>query len=79
MTPVSSLRSIRPSAKADAGALVSGRHWGRPRVTDDIDLTILTGLGGEETFIAELLRLLDGDLRKNRRFRPDRFALRASP
>lgn len=33
------------------------QHWGRPRVTDDIDLTLLTGFGGEETFIAELLRL----------------------
>ena len=33
------------------------QHWGRPRVTDDIDLTLLTGFGGEEKFIAELLRL----------------------
>ena len=26
-------------------------------MTDDIDLTLLTGFGGEEKFIAELLRL----------------------
>lgn len=33
------------------------QHWGRPRVTDDIDVTLLTGFGGEEKFITELLSL----------------------
>lgn len=33
------------------------QHWGRPRVTDDIDLTLLTGFGHEQAFIEELLRL----------------------
>ena len=33
------------------------QHWGRPRVTDDIDLTLLTGFGGEERFAEALIRL----------------------
>ncbi|MSU51216.1 MAG: hypothetical protein EXS37_19365 [Opitutus sp.] len=32
------------------------QHWGRPRVTDDIDVTLLTGFGGEERFAEALLR-----------------------
>ena len=30
-------------------------RWGEPRVTRDIDLTLLTGLGAEESYIDELL------------------------
>lgn len=30
-------------------------HWGEPRLTRDIDLTLLTGFGGEEKFVDELL------------------------
>lgn len=30
-------------------------HWGEPRLTRDIDLTLLTGFGQEERFIDELL------------------------
>jgi len=29
--------------------------WGRPRVTDDIDVTLLTGFGDEERFAEVLL------------------------
>jgi hypothetical protein len=31
------------------------QHWGEPRQTVDVDLTLLTGFGGEESFIAKLL------------------------
>ncbi len=31
--------------------------WSEPRVTDDVDLTLLTGFGTEETFIDSLLAL----------------------
>lgn len=31
-------------------------RWGEPRETVDVDLTLLTGFGGEEPFIATLLR-----------------------
>lgn len=32
------------------------QRWGEPRETVDVDLTLLTGFGGEEPFIARLLR-----------------------
>ena len=32
------------------------QRWGEPRLTPDVDLTLLTGFGGEEKFIADLLR-----------------------
>lgn len=31
------------------------QHWGEIRVTRDVDLTLLTGLGEEEKFVAALL------------------------
>ena len=35
---------------------VALQRWGEPRVTADVDLTLLTGFGGEEGFVDELLR-----------------------
>ncbi len=32
------------------------QRWGEPRVTQDVDLTLLTGFGGEKTYIETLLR-----------------------
>jgi Nucleotidyl transferase AbiEii toxin, Type IV TA system len=32
------------------------QRWGEPRETVDVDLTLLTGFGGEEPFIAQLLQ-----------------------
>lgn len=32
------------------------QRWGEPRETVDVDLTVLTGFGGEEPFIERLLR-----------------------
>jgi len=34
---------------------IANQRWGRPRTTIDVDITLLTGFGGEETFIDELL------------------------
>ena len=31
------------------------QHWGEPRVTRDVDVTLLTGFGGEEPFVDALL------------------------
>jgi hypothetical protein len=31
------------------------QHWGEPRFTRDIDLTVLTGFGGEQKYITALL------------------------
>jgi len=47
------------------------QHWGRPRVTDVIDLTLLTGFGGEEDFISELLQHYPSRIEQ-----PMQFALR---
>jgi hypothetical protein len=35
---------------------LSLQRWGEPRVTQDVDLTLLTGFGNEERYIDELLR-----------------------
>ena len=32
------------------------QRWGEPRETVDVDLTLLTGFGGEDPYVAELLR-----------------------
>jgi hypothetical protein len=34
---------------------VAVQRWGEPRLTQDVDLTVLTGFGGEEEFIDALL------------------------
>lgn len=33
------------------------QHWGEPRFTRDVDLTLLTGFGGEEEYVDGLLAL----------------------
>ena len=38
------------------------QRWGEPRLTQDVDLTLLTGFGGEGPFIDELLRRFAGRL-----------------
>src|SRR2546426_6506925 len=35
---------------------VAVQRWGEPRLTQDVDLTLLTGSGKEEVFIDELLQ-----------------------
>jgi hypothetical protein len=36
------------------------QRWGEPRLTEDVDLTLLTGFGGEEMFIDALLERYRG-------------------
>ena len=43
------------------------QRWGDPRQTRDVDLTLLTGLGGEERFIDPLLAQYKGRLPDARR------------
>lgn len=33
------------------------QHWGEPRFTKDVDLTLLTGFGGEEEYVDALLAI----------------------
>ena len=44
------------------------QRWGDPRQTRDVDLTILTGLGGEERFIDPLLEAYRGRIPDARTF-----------
>lgn len=37
-------------------------RWGQPRLTRDVDLTIVAGFGGEESVIDPLLEQFDGRL-----------------
>ncbi len=36
--------------------------WGEPRVTEDVDLTLLTGFGNEESYIKTLLERYHGEI-----------------
>jgi len=44
------------------------QRWGQPRLTNDIDITILTGFGQEAHYIDELLKLYNGRIPDARRF-----------
>ena len=43
-------------------------HWGEPRFTLDLDLTLLTGFGGEEAFVDEWLAHYEPRLKGAREF-----------
>ncbi len=44
---------------------VALQRWGEPRVTQDVDMTLLTGFGGEEEYVRALCvsAALDGRVR----------------
>jgi hypothetical protein len=42
--------------------------WGEPRVTEDVDLTLLTGFGNEEIYIKTLLEVYAGRLSDTAQF-----------
>jgi hypothetical protein len=44
------------------------QRWGQPRLTNDIDLTILTGFGQEAHYVDELLKLYNGRMPDAREF-----------
>lgn len=44
------------------------QRWGNPRSTQDVDLTLLTGFGGEELFIDEILGVFRARLGDAREF-----------
>jgi len=44
------------------------QRWGQPRLTNDIDLTILTGFGQEAHYVDELLKLYNGRIPDTREF-----------
>lgn len=44
------------------------QRWGEPRLTIDVDVTLLTGFGTEEPFVDELLKLYEGRMSDARNF-----------
>ena len=44
------------------------QHWGEPRFTRDVDLTLLTGFGGEERYIDPLLDAFEPRIEACREF-----------
>ncbi len=36
------------------------QRWGEPRETVDVDLTLITGFGGEDRFVRKLLERFEG-------------------
>jgi hypothetical protein len=44
------------------------QRWGQPRLTNDIDLTILADFGQEERYVDELLKLYNGRIPDAREF-----------
>ncbi len=47
---------------------VAVQRWGEPRLTQDVDLTLLTGVGGEARFVDEILRHFGARLPDAREF-----------
>lgn len=47
---------------------VALQRWGEPRVTQDVDLSLLTGFGGEEIFIDSLLAHYQARIQDAREF-----------
>jgi hypothetical protein len=59
------------------------QRWGDPRQTRDVDLTLLTGLGGEEAFVDPILEhyppcIADASLRSTTRTLPRALGALAS-
>lgn len=77
MTPVLSAAAEIQTFCQDEGwsfCLVGGLavlRWGKPRTTQDVDLTLLTGFGAEESFVDKLLSHFE-----SRRDDAKEFALR---
>lgn len=54
---------------------VAVQRWGDPRQTRDVDLTLLTGLGGEEAFVDPILEHYTPRITDARRFALERRVL----
>ena len=53
-TPGEPTIHVRP----DWGGGYTVQRWGEPRLTQDVDITLLTGFGGEESYVDALLASL---------------------
>lgn len=51
---------------------IAVQRWGEPRLTRDVDVTLLTGLGGEEMYVDEVLRHYASRISSGREFALER-------
>lgn len=61
-------------AQAWKNCLIGGlalQRWGEPRLTTDVDMTVLTGFGGEEAVVDFLLSRYAGPRPDARAFAPE--------
>lgn len=58
---------------------VAVQRWGEPRQTRDVDLTLLTGLGDEASFVDPILARFAGRFSEARQFALDRRVLLVQP
>jgi Nucleotidyl transferase AbiEii toxin, Type IV TA system len=56
---------------------IAVQRWGMPRFTQDVDVTLLTGLGSEPPFVDALLQQFSGRLKDTRQFALERRVLLA--
>ena len=47
---------------------IAVQHWGEPRFTKDVDITLLTGFGGEEAFVDSLISAYESRVSDAREF-----------
>ena len=64
----------RAWARCIIGGLAVSR-WGEPRTTADVDMTLLTGWGGEEPYVAALLERFESRIPDGHAFALDRRVL----
>src|SRR6267143_1416492 len=56
---------------------ISVQRWGQPRLTQDVDLTLMTGFGHEEQFVDKLMETFPGRRSDAREFALSRRVLLA--
>ena len=47
---------------------IAVQRWGEPRLTQDVDLTVLTGFGSEETYVDQLLENFESRIAEGKAF-----------
>ncbi len=65
-------------AQAWRSCMIGGiavQRWGEPRLTRDVDVTLLTGFGGEEEYVDEILRHFRSRVPEGRAFALDHRVL----
>jgi len=68
---IASALQVFLDARSWSNAVIGGlavQRWGEPRLTEDVDLTLLTGFGNEEPYIDALLAQYQARVESARQF-----------